>query len=121
MNKILGYKLDNINGKGHMILEIPMPAEILSVLDVDNDLFIYSLVDDDNPDITPIDILVIGTGNIIKEDMHTYKFVGTVKSNNSVIHIFYRYVDILGDNETNKVRVKDLLQNEYGRGGLIVA
>lgn len=122
MKKIFKYKLDKINTKGHMILEIPMPAEILSVVALHNEAVVYTVVDDEDQT-TPVDILAVETDSMIKDNIDTYKFLGTVVLDGGgyVIHIFYRYIDVIGSggyiiSETIKESAGKMLQETGIKG-----
>lgn len=125
MKKIFKYNLNKIDGRGHMILDVPMPAEILSVSEQYNEAVIYAMGDEGSPTI-PVDILIVETDQSIKDDMDTYKFIGTVKlDNGKYIHLFYRYVDIIGDAyiipQTNKERFGRIYREKGEKGELLIA
>lgn len=94
--KIFKYKLDYIDHQEHIIIYIPMPAKILSVAEQNNVAVLYVLVGVEKKTI-PIDILIIGTGLPIHDNIDMYKFIGTVKLDYGkyMWHVFYRYVDVL--------------------------
>lgn len=93
MNKIIRYKLENVD---QQTVEMPFPARLLSVIEQNDDIVLYSIIDDDKdvPKI-PIDILVIGTGDAVEENIGLYTFLGTVRlfDNKEIWHIFYKYTD----------------------------
>lgn len=94
MNTIYKYKLENID---QQTIIIPFPAKILSVVEQDNDIVLYSIVDDgkDGKDVhkIPIEILIKGTGDVVEDNIGLYTFVGTVKlfDGKEIWHVFYRY------------------------------
>lgn len=120
MNKILKYKLENID---QQTLEISLPATILSVLEMNDDIILYSLVDDgkDVPKIS-VDILVIGTGEVVEDNIGMYTFLGTVKlfDNKEIWHVFYRFHDhIVGESDRLPV-IEELNEKIPGIGGILV-
>ena len=96
MNSIFKYKLENID---QQTMVIPFPARILSVVEQDNDIVLYSIIDDekDEKDVPkiPIEVLIKGTGDIVEDNIGLYTFVGTVKlfDGKEIWHVFYRYID----------------------------
>jgi hypothetical protein len=91
MNMIFKYKLENID---QQTIVMPFPARILSVTEQNNDIVLYSIVDDekDVPTI-PVDILIKGTVDVV-ENEGLYTFLGTVKlPDGETWHVFYRYTD----------------------------
>jgi len=87
------YKLENID---QQTIVIPLPARILSVAEQNNDIVLYSIIDDekDVPKI-PVDILIKGTGDVVENNIGLYTFIGTVKlfDGKEIWHVFYRYTD----------------------------
>jgi len=77
MNMISKYKLENID---QQTIVIPLPARILSAAEQNNDIVLYSIIDDekDVPTI-PVDILIKGTGDVVENNIGLYTFIGTVK------------------------------------------
>jgi len=115
MKKIFKYKLDYMDHQEHIIIDIPMPAKILSVSEQNNIAVIYALVDDER-ETTPVDVLIVGTGYPIRDNIDTYDFIGTVKLDDGkyMWHIFYRYVKIFDkdDHEIPEVSLEHL-KNEF--------
>lgn len=105
MNTIFKYKLENID---QQMIDIPLPARILSVIEMNNDIVLYSIVDDDKDVPTmPIDILIKGTGDVVENNIGLYTFLGTVKlfDDKEIWHVFYRYSDhdlIIGQEESKE-------------------
>lgn len=123
MNKIFKYKLENVD---QQTIEIPLPARILSVVEKDDDIVLYAIVDDDKdiPKIS-VDILVIGTGDVVENNIGIYTFVGTVElfGGQEIWHVFYRYTDHIRIVESDKPG-EPLIESERkspGKGGLLVA
>jgi hypothetical protein len=125
MNTIFKYKLENID---QQTIEIPLPARILSVVEKNDDIVLYAVVDDDKdiPKI-PVDISIKGTGDIVESGIGLYTFLGTVKlfNGNEIWHVFYMYA---GDDRTVRKPTKlgELLIEEYGKkiadmGGVLIA
>jgi hypothetical protein len=125
MNTIFKYKLENID---QQTIEIPLPARILSVIEQDDDIMLYSVIDDDKdvPKI-PVDISIKGTGDVVESGIGLYTFLGTVKlfNGNEIWHVFYMYA---GDDRTVRKPAKlgELLTEESGRtfagrGGILIA
>lgn len=110
MNKIFKYKLENIDQQR---LELPLPARMLSVVEQDDDIVLYSLVDDDSgiPEI-PVDVLVVGTGDVLENNVGLYTFLGTVKlfGGKEIWHVFYRYVDPMRE-RNGDIREPQLVEN----------
>ncbi len=91
MNKIFEHVLENVD---HQIIDINFPARILSVIEKNNDIVLYSM-GDDGKDVTTIslDILIIGTGEVV-DDMVKFIFLGTVKLfDKEIWHVLYRYIN----------------------------
>jgi len=95
----------------HIIIDILMPAKILSVSEQNNITVVYALVDDER-ETTPVDILIIGTGFPIRDNIDTYDFIGAVKLDGGkyMWHVFYRYVKIFDkdDHEIPEVSLEHL-------------
>lgn len=89
MNKICQYKLENID---QQTIEIPYPAVIHSVVEQNNDIVLYAIVDDEDSQMICIDILVRGTGEVLDDDICLYVSIGTVKlfDGKEIWHVFYR-------------------------------
>ena len=125
MNKISKYKLENVDKQ---TIELHLPARILSIMEQNDDIVLYSVVDDDNsiPKI-PIDILVVGTGDVLEDDISLYTFIGTVElfGGQEMWHVFYRYAYPIGDRSSN-IRESQLIIEEFDRrldskGGMLVS
>lgn len=70
MKKIMKYKLEVIDKQ---IVDIPLPATILSVTEQGAHIALYAIVDDDKYVPTePVDLLIKQTGNPIKDDINHY-------------------------------------------------
>ncbi len=93
MNKISKYKLENIDQQD---IEMPFPATILSVVEQNDDIILYAIIDDDK-DTSKIfvDILIRGTDDIVESCIGLYTFIGSVKlyDGKEIWHVFYRYND----------------------------
>lgn len=98
MKKIFKYVLDDAYDQ---MIYIPLPATILSVEEQRNNIVLYSIVDpDENVPKVSVNVLVIETGESIRDSLDTYKFLGTIKLYNGerILYVFYRYADhIAGD------------------------
>jgi hypothetical protein len=125
MNTIFKYKLENID---QQTIEIPLPARILSVVEDNDDIVLYAVVDDDQdvPKI-PVDISIKGTGDVIESGIGLYTFLGTVKlfNGNEIWHVFYMYS---GDDRVSRQtgRLGEPIIEEFhrelpGKGGVLVA
>lgn len=118
MKKIFKYRLDYIDHEEHIIIDMPIPAKILSVVEQNNIAVIYVLTDNENRT-TPVDILTVGTGLAIHENIDAYKFIGTVKLDNGkcMWHVFYRYIEMFVEDdyklsEASLEHMKDMLANK---------
>ena len=89
MRKIFKYPLEITD---YQTIEIKSPAILLSVVEQNNKIVMYALVDDFEYDI-PVDIMIIGTGNPIRNDIDSYKFLGTVSlmDGRLIFHVFARH------------------------------
>lgn len=124
MNKIYKYKVENVD---QQTIEIRLPARILSVMEQDDDIVLYSIVDD-NKDVPtiPVDILVIGTGDLVEDHIGLYTFLGTVKlfDNKEIWHVFYRYTDrvnVVGKSDKlTEPLIEEFERNNPGKGGVLV-
>ena len=114
MNTIFKYKLENID---QQTIEIPLPARILSVVEKNDDIVLYAVVDDDQdvPKI-PVDISIKGTGDVVESGIGLYTFLGTVKlfNGNEIWHVFYMYA---GDERIAEKPAKlgEQITEEFGR------
>lgn len=89
MRKIFKYPLEITD---HQTVKIKSPAVLLSVTGIDDGIIMYAIVDDLEYGI-PVDVMIIGTGNAIKDDIDNYKFLGTVNLMNGreIWHVFARH------------------------------
>ena len=90
MQKIYKYALDIVDKQ---IIDIISPAIPLSVEEQEGNIVIYALVDNNSDSTIPVEVLVIGTGNDILQDLSAYKFIGTVKmaGRSLMWHIFVKH------------------------------
>ena len=124
MNKILEYKLENVD---QQTIKIPLPARIVSVMERDYNIVLCAVVDDDEgiPKI-PIDILVVGTGDFLENNIGLYTPLGTVKlfEGEEVWHVLYRYADHKRD-RNSEVReptlIEEFKRESPGGGGIMMA
>lgn len=89
MRKIFKYQLEIVD---YQIIDIKRPAISLSVAEQYDGIVMYAMVDD-NEESIPIDVRMIGTGHPIKDDIDSYKFLGTVKlaRGELMFHVFTRH------------------------------
>lgn len=124
MKRIYKYKLGDIDHQKHIILDIPLPAKILSVAEQYNDVVLYTLIDDENG-IAPVDILIVGTGMSIFDNIDSFKFIWTVKLHNGkyMFHIFYRYIDsvIKDEYKLSDSSVGHLKETFRGKDGYLIS
>ena len=125
MNKIFKYKLENVDKQ---TIELPLPARILSVMEQNDDIVLYSVVDDDEsvPKI-PVDVLIVGTGEIVEDNIGLYTFLGTVElfDCKEIWHVFYSYADHRRDGNSN-IRESQFIIEEFdsllhSKGGMSVS
>jgi len=90
MKKIFKYILDITD---RQVINIPLPANILSVSEQRDNVVLYSIVEEGMP-VIPVEILIVGTGNPILFNIDDYKFVGTVNTMSGKLmwHVFYRFL-----------------------------
>jgi hypothetical protein len=88
MKRVYKYVL---KATDEQVVEIPS-INILSVESQLDDIVVYALVDIDNPTHSRYTFRVHGTGNDIKNDIDSFKFLGTVKMYNGslMFHVFYK-------------------------------
>ena len=101
MKKIIKYVLEVVD---EQIINIPLPAVILSVTEQEVHIALYAIADDDKGVPTEsVDILIKGTGHRIKDDIDRYAFIDTVKlfNTNMEFHVFYRRIGILAGDTFN--------------------
>ncbi len=119
MNTIYDHKLENID---QQTITIPFPARILSVAEKNNDIVLFSIIDDekDVPKIS-IEILIKGKGDFIENNIGLYTFVGTVKlfDDAEIWHVFYRYTDSVHIIDQSDKQSESL--TEEFKGGIIIA
>ena len=127
MNTIWKFKLENID---QQTIEIPLPAKILSVVEHNDDIMLYAVVDDDKdvPKI-PVDILIKGTGDVVEKNIGLYTFLGTVElfdglARKEIWHVFYMYTDNdrrSGQTDRLGEPVVEFRREFPGKGGMLVA
>lgn len=122
MNIIMDYKLENVD---QQTIYIPLPARILSVIEHNDDIVLYAIVDDDKdvPKI-PVDISIKGTKDVVESGIGLYTFLGTVKlfNNEEIWHVFYKYAD--SDSITREITTEPIIEawgKSPGKGGMLVA
>lgn len=101
MKKIFKYILEVVD---EQIVDIPLPAVILSVTEQGVHIALYVIADDDKDVPTEsVELLIKGTGHSIKDDIDRYTFIDTVKlfNTNMEFHVFYRRVGILAGDAFN--------------------
>jgi hypothetical protein len=88
MKKIYKYVL---KATEEQVIEIPS-INILSVESQLDDIVVYALVDDNILIPNRYTFRVYGTGHDIKNDIDSFKFLGTVKMYNGslMFHVFYK-------------------------------
>lgn len=84
MNIIYKYPLKLVDTQ---IFELPMGADILTVQNQNDVICLWALVNTKRPKIKR-KIQIIGTGNKIDIDLHSYIFLNTTQINGFVWHIF---------------------------------
>ena len=89
MRKIFKYPLEVTD---YQTIEVKNPAILLSVAGQNNLIVMYAMVDDIEYGI-PVDVMIIGTGHAIKDDIDSYKFLGTVSlmGERLMFHVFARH------------------------------
>lgn len=124
MNTIWKYKLENID---QQTIEIPLPTKLLSVVEQNDEIMLYSIVDDDKdiPKI-PVDFLIKGTGDFVEKNIDIYTYLGTVKlfDGTEIWHVFYMYADNdrrLGQHDRLSEPVLEFRRELPGKGGMLVA
>ena len=108
MKKIIRYVLEVVDNQ---IVDIPLPAIILSVAEQGVHIALYAITDDDKDVPTEsVDLLMKGTGHHIKDDIDRYAFIGTVKlfDRNLEFHVFYRRVGILAGDTFNIAKKREV-------------
>lgn len=97
MKKVYKYVL---KATDEQVVEIPS-IDILSVESQLDNIVVYALVDIDNPIVNCYTFRVYGTGHDIKNDIDSFKFLGTVKMHNGslMFHVFYK-------NESSKLNLE---------------
>jgi hypothetical protein len=89
LNKIFKYTL---NITDTQMLDLPFKSKILSVMEQNNNIVLYAVVNEHQGIMDKYTIAVIGTGNPISIDIDKYTFLNTVKLHNGTLmfHIFYK-------------------------------
>ena len=87
MNSILKYTLETID---EQTIQIPQPAEILSVKEQNGNMVLYAIADL-NKKAVPIHIKIVGTGHPF-EDFQVWNFIDTVKllGGKIMFHVFQK-------------------------------
>jgi hypothetical protein len=73
-------------------IELPTEAEILSAGAQGKDIYIWVLVDPESPKKSLRRIHVYPTGQEMKADMYSIRFLGTVTFDSLVFHVFEEYI-----------------------------
>lgn len=84
--RVFKYKIEPID---YQILKLPVGSNFLSVESQKDDIVLYAMVDDSQPNMMNIHIKVVGTGHDIS-DMRGFSFLGTVKlfDGTLMFHVF---------------------------------
>lgn len=95
MKRIYKYPLMVIDDQ---FIDLPVCAQLLSVMNQNDTIVLYAMVEDTEMNIEQIKIRIFGTGNlIIEHSEHRLRFVGTVPLHDGklVFHVFVEGTPIL--------------------------
>ena len=86
MKAIHKYSLQRI---GSQLVNVPHEIEIVSILEQDNVIVVYGIVDSEDKKF-PREFRVYGTGHPLDEDIEDFRFLGTVSTENGALmwHVF---------------------------------
>lgn len=83
--KINKHQLKNTLG----IQTLKMAGKPISVVFKDNNLFVYSLIDDNISNIiNSFDFIIMGTGYVVNWDLDNFTFLGSVQTKLNTLHVF---------------------------------
>ncbi|MCK9369278.1 hypothetical protein M0R04_05005 [Candidatus Dojkabacteria bacterium] len=85
MKKIYKYKLEITDNQK---VTLPVDSDFLSCQMQNGELCMWVLVNPNEKETFTAEILVIGTGNPIKEDLDNYGHMATVQDGSLVWHVF---------------------------------
>ena len=87
MKRIFKYELEVAE---HQVLKLPKGSHFLSVESQKDNIVLYAVVDDSQPNTVDLSIKVVGTGQDVS-NMEDFGFLGTVKlwNDSLMFHIFY--------------------------------
>ena len=74
------------------IISLPVDSKVLSVIEQNNTIMMYALVDIEEIEMNKYYFAIYGTGHNINDGINTFEFLNTVKLNNGtlVFHVFYQ-------------------------------
>lgn len=80
----------NLKADNKQVIEMPLGTVIMSVIDQDDVIVVYGLVNTEETRKQYNEFLICGTGHDLPRDIGDYNFVGTVPKYNSTLiaHIF---------------------------------
>lgn len=88
MKKIFKYQIPVVDTQ---ILRLSMGYQILSAGFQDHNLCIWAMVMPDSMWMSSVEVLIIGTGNPVPDNINTYSFLNTVHDPRGFVwHIFYK-------------------------------
>ena len=87
--KILKYPIPI---KDESQIDLPIGSKILSAVEQNDTIVMYAMVNTEITDVRPVTVRVIGTGNLIENQMTEFKFLGTVNMHRGLLmwHVFVR-------------------------------
>lgn len=74
--------------KNKQTVELPLGAKVLKFGHKGDDISLWAMVDSEESDKLPLDVIVIGTGNAIEESLDRYEHVETIITGFYVWHIY---------------------------------
>lgn len=91
MKVIYKYQIENL---GPSYLDLPIGAEIISVINQRDTMVVYAMLDPKVESFWRYQFYVIGTGHFFTDEIEDYTFLGTVPVMEAtfVWHVFYKSV-----------------------------
>jgi len=91
MKKIYKYTLKPTD---FQILELPKKSNIISVIEQNNQIVLYAIINDNMSETELYDIMIKGTGHDLPENFDLYTFLNSVNliDGSLIFHVFYKNV-----------------------------
>ena len=102
METIYKYPIETTD---YQKIELPLNSIILSVVTIEEKLFLYANIDSDEQQKISVEINIYGTGHQIKSELYSkWRFMGTFPTfgGQLVWHVFISKLQVLKNDSTNR-------------------